>query len=461
MSNSRFEELLGRCLDEDLLSSEEWTELLELIREDPTLQEELGEQFEASELLALSEDDLRHVSLFLAATRSRLRDLEFMGRVRLAISNATQTVTSPDGRPPARQILQRIQWPWVITLAAATVALVAVIFSFRSTIEPEIAEITELNGSIIWIGDGGRVVRDLDVGTSLSGGTIEALTADAWVALEFRDGSTVKVPGPSMLTISEHGQKEMHLREGTLFATVTEQLTGKPMLIHTRTAEVEVLGTKLNVEAGSLATRLSVDEGRVRLKRLVDGSVTEVPADHQVLATADGSETLIAMPRPEAVNRWESDLMASMGKVLSPNNNLPARLRTLPIVFNSPDVGPFTLYIVRLNASQCGLPPVVLEKGGRLRVRGRIESAQDVHIEITTKKQKGGFGGKFETVIPASTFAEAGELFEVEIGLGDLVPQHPWVSRSPIGSELENTHVFTVNVDAGLEIVRIELLPPS
>ena len=70
------------------------------------------------------------------------------------------------------------------------------------------------------------------------------------------------------------------------------------MLIHTRTAELEVLGTQLNVEAESATTRLSVNEGRVRLTRLVDGRTAEVTARHQVVATADRTEALDPHPSP-------------------------------------------------------------------------------------------------------------------------------------------------------------------
>ena len=76
--------------------------------------------------------------------------------------------------------------------------------------------------------------RDLQVGTVLGGGTLEALSADSWMSLEFRDGSAVTVSGPTTLTIAENGQKQLHLREGSLFAKVARQSNGRPMLIRTQ-----------------------------------------------------------------------------------------------------------------------------------------------------------------------------------------------------------------------------------
>ena len=53
------------------------------------------------------------------------------------------------------------------------------------------------------------------------------------------------------------------------------------MVIHTPTAKLEVLGTQLNVDSDSTSTVVNVNEGRVRVTRLVDGSVVDVPADPQ------------------------------------------------------------------------------------------------------------------------------------------------------------------------------------
>ena len=96
--------------------------------------------------------------------------------------------------------------------------------------EVKIARITGLSGSLVWIGDGGQIARELSVGDDLSGGTIEGTAPDSWFELEFKDGSTVMVSATSMLTFSDHGQKKLHLKEGMLSASVKRQLPGKPML---------------------------------------------------------------------------------------------------------------------------------------------------------------------------------------------------------------------------------------
>ena len=60
------------------------------------------------------------------------------------------------------------------------------------------------------------------------------MAPDAWFELEFNDGSQVVIAGNSMLTISDLGQKELRLREGSFSANVIPQPKGKPMLVRTR-----------------------------------------------------------------------------------------------------------------------------------------------------------------------------------------------------------------------------------
>ena len=124
-----------------------------------------------------------------------------------------------------------------------------------------IATITGLSGSLIWTGDRGQIVRDIKVGRELAGGTIEGVAPDSWFELQFNDGSTVMISGTSMLTFADTGQKQLRLREGTFSANVVPQPNGKPMLIHTPSTLLEVLGTQFDVEANMASTVLNVNEG--------------------------------------------------------------------------------------------------------------------------------------------------------------------------------------------------------
>jgi hypothetical protein len=448
VSNTRFEDLVGRLLDDEL-APDEWTELITIVRDDPALLEELRDQLEACELLALAEDPVRGSPLFIEATRSRLADDGFVSGVRAALA----------GRAPDHRVGWAPDWLGLFAASAAAALLTAVVLWPKG--KAEIARVTGLNGSIQWIGDGGRLERDLKIGTSLGGGTLEAISADSWMSLEFRDGTAVTVSGPTMLTLAEDDQKQLHLREGSLFAKVTRQVQGRPMLIHTRTAELEVLGTQLDVEAEPEATRLNVDEGRVRVTRLVDGRVAEVPARHQVVASADRTRALTPTPRAEAVDWWKSRLSASVGKPLPPQGDLPARLQAMPIILSRPKQGTFAVFVAAFGVAQGDSPPVRLEEGSRFRIRGRLASAHALGFGVTMKRSGGSFGGKFETIVPGPELAPEHGSFVLTLDPAILKPLQPGASGTPIGSEVEDCYVFTVNVDAGLEVVEVELLPPN
>lgn len=450
MSDSRFEDLVGRLLDDELTPGE-WSGLIGLVGDDPDLARELRDQLEAAELLALSMDDIRGSPLFLEAMHSRLADERFVAGVRSAIA----------GDPTSRRGHRPWPWPWPWTAAAVVAAVLLTAFALWPRGRVQIARITGANGSLQWIGDGGRVERDLGVGTALGGGTLEAMSADSWASLEFRDGSAVTLSGPAMLTLSEDDRKRLLLRDGSLFARVTRQASGRPMLIRTRAAELEVLGTQLGVEAGPEATRLNVDEGRVRVTRLIDGRVAEVPAHHQVVASADRAEDLTPTLRAAAVDRWTSRLTASVGKPLPPDGDRPARLRAMPIILSRPQQGTFAVFVAAFGVAQADAPPVRLDAGSRFRIRGRLDAARDLGFGVTMRRAGGSFGGKFEAIVPARELASKAGAFNLVLDPGVLRPLQPGGSATPINSEVEDCYVFTVNVDAGLEVVEVELLPPA
>ena len=165
-----------------------------------------------------------------------------------------------------------------------------------------------MKGALRWTGNGGEVIDDLGAGRLLDGGTLECLYADSWCKIGFRDGTNITLFGRTVLTISLGKQKELSLLEGSLSANVAPQPKGRPLLIHTSTAKLDVLGTQFDLVAEPSSTQLSVAEGHVLVTRLMDGSVAEVPAEHQIRASADVHEGFSVQQRPASVTRWKSSL---------------------------------------------------------------------------------------------------------------------------------------------------------
>jgi len=326
--------------------------------------------------------------------------------------------------------------------------------------------ITELNGSLQWTGSSGRVDGDLTVGDVLQGGTLDSLSANSWATLEFDDGSRVTISGKSSLAVSAQLRKELHLWDGALSADIAPQSDGRPMLIHTPTADLEVLGTQLNVDVGASSTLLNVNEGRVRLTRLVDGQVVEVPAAHQLVASVDGNESLEPAPRPNVTGKWASrfidDTSVVFGKWLPASLWLPGRLRATPLPHRPcGKKKTVVLHLAVVSVSRDESTAVILRRGSTIRVRGRMDAIVDTKIGFTTHWPRGGFAGKFEIVVPATEIELVDGEFELVLELGDFNSLSKKFDSSLTGMELRQVWAVTVDEPVGLELVQVELLPPQ
>ena len=376
----------------------------------------------------------------------------------------------------------RTRWRWGIVATAAIVALSAGLYFQRtsaqqriaeiseaierSAVEPPIAKVTGLSGSLIWTGDRGQIERDIRVGTELVGGTIEGMAPDSWFELEFNDGSTAMIGGTSMLTFSDFGRKDLHLKRGSLSASVVPQPEGKPMLIHTPSAVLKVLGTRFEVEAELDSTAIHVSEGRVQVKRLSDGRTVEVPARYRVVTSSDGD--MSAAPLPEVVHDWKSRLHLGptdpYGKWLPPTGERPASLKAIPFVPQENKA--ITLHLCGLPVNRADSSPVVVQSGSRFVVRGRLRIAADLFFGIRVARPNGEFAGKFLARQPAKQF-DGDSNFEAvfhldEFGLDPCV----WDRKDELPSKPDDLIVTCVwafthtGGPTGLEVTEIELMPP-
>lgn len=358
-------------------------------------------------------------------------------------------------------------------LALATLALVALAASLHfqePDSEPHIARITGLSGSLIWTGDAGRIERELTLGSELFGGTIEGMAPDSWFELEFNDGSKVMISGNSMLTFSDHGQKRLRLKEGSLSASVEPQPEGRPMLIRTPSARLEVLGTQFDVETGISSMTLNVSEGSVRVKRLSDGNTVDVPAKHRVIAAPDRDMSPVRMP--DSVHRWKSQLQlgpdGTYGKWLPATDKRGARLKAIPFVPRENQA--VTLYLLGLPvfpASPDESSSVIVKPDSHFVVRGRLATAADVYFGIKMVHPSGEFAGMFLARQPSAELDDDGN-FEAVFRLDDFdldpcvrdrkdeLPDRP--------DDLIVTGVWSfthTGGPTGLEVREVELIPPA
>ena len=283
MTNSDLENLIAAWLDGRISEAES-----------ESLQQELRESAEARATF--------NTFAQLDAVIREVADTEGVGAI-LQASGSSVSIPKRATPPYARALLA--------IAAGIIIALTAVLYFQPMKAGRNIVRIKGLNGTLTWIGDGGQMVQGSDSpqtptrwsnvlskGAELPGGTIEGMAPDSWFELEFHDGSIGMISGDSILTFSDQGQKELRLKQGRFSASVVPQPAGKPMLIHTPSAVLKVIGTQFDVEAVHDSTMLYVREGKVQIRRVSDGKTVDVPADHRVVVTAD-SDMLLRFVGPD------------------------------------------------------------------------------------------------------------------------------------------------------------------
>ena len=436
--------LLGKLVDEDLTVAEK-DRLNQILLAEPEAQERYHEYLDLH-------GDLE----------------EHLGIPDFSSLNA---VIDPEAKEaPRKTSIFSSGWAW----AAAAIVAVGLFIQFperQPTADPEqpIALITKLSGPLLWTGNGGQMNHNLKAGSPLFGGTIEGMGPDAWFELEFNDGSQVVIAGNSMLTLSDLGQKELRLREGSFSANVMPQPEGRPMLVRTRSALFEVMGTRFSVDAELSSSTLTVNEGKVRATRLSDGSTVEVSAKHRVVA-AVGRE-LVPEHMPESVTLWQSHLekgkKRNHGEWIPAHGAEPAQLKTVPYTLPArDDHKQRTIHTLGMPVSGGDHPPVLLQSESKVRVRGRIASGHPIWFGITLVRENGDFAGRFQIRRPAKEF-QSGEPFEVVLNLTDyeldpsLAKWAESLPKTPYGLIVKGVWCHTLWDPADLQVSEIELMTPA
>jgi len=373
-----------------------------------------------------------------------------------------------------------VKWPLLVA-AIAILVLIATQLVLQPERDPEIFTVNGLAGQMKWIGDGGQVTDKLTAGQHLPGGTLELLSADAWIEIQFLDGSQVSLSGHSAVTVSDQRQKMLHLRQGTLSAQVEPQPANRPLLVHTDAADLQVLGTQFNVDAQAATTKLTVNEGRVRLTRVADGQAIDVPARHQVIASIADDHGLALSRRVEHVTTWHSDLKSDAvhGKWTSNLKMLAARLKKAVANGNMTKHDAIAAYkesatlddeqgsiwampsavgpLVVLSVSATSPAPVILTERGKFRIRGRRHATDAMEVGITTNEPHGGFAGKYSVSVPLDALPGDDDTFEIELPLG-MFRKDTSLVDSPVGKELGGWWCVSNSRFAKLEIISIELV---
>jgi len=406
---------------------------------------------EAAALSALLEAnaEVRLLYLQLARIHATLAT-DFAEEPRPAIEPKQQLDRTGD-TPRKRRV-----WIGLSAVACVLVISVDVVLTRSRPVAP-VARLTAVSGPVQWIGDGGKVESDSLVGREVGAGSLESLSVDSWAVLEYPDGTTVTVTGRTVLALVCGSQKEMRLGHGRVSVTAARQPGGQPLLIHTPTALLEVLGTQLNVDSDSSATRVSVNEGLVRVTRLVDGTATDVPADHQATATVDRLAELKAVRRSQPVSVWRTQFPAGVNygdwRVSATG---AGGVRAKPLLLTCAKPHPLLIHVSSAAVAGKGGSPLVLSRDGEFVIRGRLGSTAEVYFGMTLNHPKGGFAGKYIARRTMKVTA-VGEPFEWTVPCAELAPTEPVFPPTPVGFEIVECWCLTLHTDHGLAVESMEL----
>lgn len=356
---------------------------------------------ELEKLVSLAADDLldplqtdRLADLLLDDAEAQDYYLRYMG---LSASLEWNYVNAAAERDTVVKVPEANRFPRLFAPLAAIAAMLCVaLLAFQFGARPHPLVTVDLADGAFFRGE--QVVA-LRIGQRLPAGEFFVEGATGSAQLRFEDGTLVTVGGGSEVSISAPASgKRLDLRAGVLSADVASQPAGKPLRIGTPAAEVEVMGTILTVNATPEQTGLSVAEGAVRMRRLVDGNSIQVPARHHAVASLDAAAVLLptretAVPGNWTLNVREPNARITKGRPLMEDG--APRLSAVPVIVGrGGDHSKVVRSMVAINGKLVQLSP-----DSRVRIRYRAATGPVVFLSVT--RPTGRFGGNFEVDLKA------------------------------------------------------------
>lgn len=245
------------------MSEEEAAAFLASLSRSPEGLAYLGEALEQQALLF---DILRKKA------RKKRKD-KLMRHVGLPGRHARRGVHRPARRPGAWAV-------WVSLAACVAMAAGAYLYFGSRRFEPQmrlpVAHVLAASPGVS-VHRGGEKLP-ARIAMSLLAGDRVVVESGAVATLAYANESTrVKLASGSELVLPAGDRgKRLEVLTGKIEASVAKQPEGRPMVITTKDAKAEVLGTKLALEVAGGSTRLEVREGRVRLTNTHSGESIEV-----------------------------------------------------------------------------------------------------------------------------------------------------------------------------------------
>jgi len=334
MNDSRYQELLGRVLDDEIAATE-LEELVQGLRGQPDRLADVRSQLALWDHFSQQHRPERSADAFVASWQTRLTaessSSSFIASTVEVLDdnqNSAKTyepATQPDKpRGPVAQIFNLLYRRFVIGKAskssphapakssrlpgtflqylnskvalrvprwAAGLALfgpaLLVVALLVQWLAPTIGQpvLSQIQGAGLSLERRGQLAPAIP-GTLLQPGDTLRTETNTTVEITFAPEKTRLLlhPGSEFRVSSLSQGKHFALRLGKIEAAVARQRPFSPMRLTTPQAEARVLGTQFSLRATTDSTRLEVTEGRVRFTRLADATSVTVRAGNYALA---------------------------------------------------------------------------------------------------------------------------------------------------------------------------------
>jgi ferric-dicitrate binding protein FerR (iron transport regulator) len=422
----------------------------------------------------LAADEVAHVEACLRtdpAARAFLREVAEQAVLVADLERMTAARESPlrgVARPalPSRSVLHFPAWGWGLAAAAVFVLVAGWVAFAPPGFHRARVQVLRATGSSHYFGASDPRGGALGVGTSLGAGdALETQSCDAWIEMRLPDHATLTMAGNSSLRVlGAEPNAQFQLLEGTLWVSPAPRPDRTSLVVQTPTATVVAQAAQFDLQTSSTDSILRVNQGEALVTPLPQGTPVRVQAGQQVSVSLGHPGRLKLQSQPRPTDRWACELAEVPDVLLGRRNpgqgNDEPGVAAEPLLWPVSDRDTLLLHAVAVAAWRTTDQPVVLRADSRLRFRGRTSRPQTVRFGFSTQKVRGVFAGKFEVDVPPSRLRPVGSTWAVELPLRDFQPLSPQLNASPEGLELTDLYALTVQVDAGLELISIELQPP-
>ena len=295
MNEQRYDQLLGRLLDDEL-GPDETKEFVDWLSESPSARTDVQLQLFLWDLYAQQQCPERASHAFAVAFQTRLLaesdPKSFVGGVEVRLRQSAAQASGAKARTSwsatlvqiARRLLYSLRWAFGGAIATAIVVLCLWLFPTVNN-QPTLSVAANAGATVE---RDGNVSAAPDGASLLPGDVLTVSGTNAVAVLYGREATKISVDAGAQLKILPWGKgKRFGLLAGKIEATVARQAPFRPMILTTAQAEARVLGTHFTLSATTNATQLNVTEGKVRFTRASDGTSVLVMTGNGAVASKD------------------------------------------------------------------------------------------------------------------------------------------------------------------------------